>query len=66
MLGFSAIEGTDWTFVISVSTDVFKEQSRNFILLTAVMLAVVALALVGMSGLLHRSKQRTEIGRAHV
>ncbi|MFR2466720.1 MAG: ATP-binding protein, partial [Clostridia bacterium] len=59
MLGFSAIEGTDWTFVISVSTDVFKEQSRNFILLTAAMLTVVVLALVGMSGLLYRSKQRT-------
>lgn len=59
MLGFSAIEGTDWTFVISVSTDIFNEQSRDFILLTAIMLTVVVLALVGMSGLLYRPKRRT-------
>ena len=59
MLGFSAIEGTDWTFVISVSADVFKDQSRDFILLTVIMLTVVVLALVSMSVLLYRSKQRT-------
>ncbi len=64
VMSFAPIEGTTWSFFLTVPASVFDERFRPFITMTAGMLIVVAVVLVVMMLLLYRFLRRSALAKA--
>ena len=64
VMSFAPVEGTSWSFIMTVPASVFERQSAPFIAMTGSMLAVMALVLAGMMLLIYRFMKRSVQARA--
>lgn len=64
VLSFAPVEGTSWSFIMTVPTEVFDRRFAPFITLTTCMLAVVVLVLSTMMLVLFRFTKRSVQARA--
>ena len=64
VLSFAPVEGTSWSFIMTVPTKVFDRRFAPFITLTTCMLATVVLVLLAMMLVLFRFMKRSVQARA--
>ncbi len=64
VMSFAPVEGTSWSFIMTVPASVFERQSAPFIAMTGAMLSVMVLVLTGMMLLIYRFMKRSVQARA--
>ncbi len=65
VMSFAPVEGTAWSFIMTVPMSVFDQTFAPFITMTIGMLVVVAVLLVAMMLLIYRSMKRTLVANAN-
>lgn len=64
VMSFAPIEGTAWSFILTVPATVFEERFRPFMTMTVGMLVVVAIVLIVMMALIYRFLRRSVLAKA--
>lgn len=59
VMSFAPVEGTMWSFILTVPSQVFEERFAPFIFMTACMLFAVVLVLIVMTAIIYRFMKRT-------
>lgn len=66
VMSFAPVEGTAWSFIMTVPVSVIAQNSAPFITMTVIMLIIVMLLLVGMMSIIYLSTKNTMVANANV
>lgn len=64
VMSFAPVEGTAWSFILTVPATVFEERFRPFMTMTVGMLVVVVVVLIVMMALIYRFLRRSVLVKA--